>query len=68
MVLSMLWNNLMCLDYFNLKSMLWKVYGSNHDSWTFDFIKISTQIINKFLKSLKKQKKLIYAKMVKVLW
>jgi hypothetical protein len=50
----MLWKSLMCLDYVNLKSPLWKV--SKLDNWKFDFIKILTQIINKNLKSLTKQK------------
>jgi len=48
----------MCLDYFNLKSLLWKVCDSKLDNGTFDFIKILAQIINN----------LIYTKIIKVLW
>jgi hypothetical protein len=44
----MLWNNLVCFDCLNLKLFLWNVCNSNPDSWTFDFIKILTQITNNF--------------------
>jgi hypothetical protein len=40
----MLWNNLLCLNYPNFKSMLWKVYDSKPDKWTFDFIKILAKV------------------------
>jgi hypothetical protein len=46
----MLWNNLVCKYYLNLKSLLWKVYGSKLDNGTFDFITILAQIINKISK------------------
>jgi hypothetical protein len=52
----MLWNNLMCLDYFNLKSLPWKVCDSKRDNSTFDFIKISAQIINNFSKVRQNEK------------
>jgi len=48
----MSWNSLMCLDCLNFKSLSWKVCDSKPNSWTFDFIKISTHIINKIFKSL----------------
>jgi hypothetical protein len=38
----------MFLDCFSFKSLSWKVYDSNPDSWTFKFIKISAQIMNNF--------------------
>jgi hypothetical protein len=40
----------MCLDYFSFKSLLWKVHDSKLDFWSFDFIKILAQIINKISK------------------
>jgi hypothetical protein len=50
MILSMLWNSLMCLDCPNFKSLSWKVCGSKPNNWTFDFIEILGQIINKISK------------------
>jgi len=52
----MLWNNLMCLDCFNFKTLSWKVYDSKLDKWTFKFIKILAKIINHFFKCLTKGK------------
>jgi hypothetical protein len=49
----MLWNSLMCLNYLDLRSLL---CGSKPDSWTFDFIKNSTQIINIFSKVQQNEK------------
>ncbi len=65
-VLSMSWNNLMCLDYFNLKAMSLKVGSSNllmeilsHCpcryvvqtlQWKSNFIKILALILNKISK------------------
>jgi hypothetical protein len=64
----MSWNNLVFLDSLNCKSLSWKVCNSKPDNSTFDFTKILTQIINHFWKAHENQKKkLIYAKMVKVL-
>jgi hypothetical protein len=51
----MLWNSLVCLDCFSLKSLLWKVYSLKLDSWTFDFIKFSAQIVNNFSKVQQKK-------------
>jgi hypothetical protein len=45
----MLWNSLMCIDYFSFKSLSLKVFGSKPNTWTFDFIQILAQIINKIL-------------------
>jgi hypothetical protein len=64
MILSMLWNSLVCFDRPSFKSLLWKVYSLKPDNWTFDFIKNLAQIINNFSK-FGKTKKLIFAKMVK---
>jgi hypothetical protein len=61
----MLWNTLVCLDYFNLKSLLWTICNSKLDNGTFYFIKFLAQIINNFSKSW--QKNLNYARMIKVL-
>jgi hypothetical protein len=49
----MLWNSLMCSNYLNLKSLFCDL---KLDSWTFDFIKNSTQIINIFSKVQPKKK------------
>jgi hypothetical protein len=48
--LSMLWSSFVCLDCFNFKSLSWKVCGSNLNNWSFKFIKILAQIMNKFSK------------------
>jgi hypothetical protein len=50
MVFSMLWSSLVCLNYFSFKSLSWKVYGSNLDTWSFKFIKILAQVMNNFSK------------------
>jgi hypothetical protein len=55
-VLSMLWNNLVSLDYFSFKSLSWKVSDLNLDRLTFNFIKISTQIMNKISKVWQNEK------------
>jgi hypothetical protein len=64
----MLWNNLMCLDFFSFKLMSWKVCGSKPNNWIFYFVKIwlLAQIVYNF--SNFQKKKNIYAEMVKVLW
>ncbi len=59
--------SLVCLDYFNFKSLSWKVYGLNPDNWTFDFMKIFARIMNKISKVQQNKNNLIYAEMVKVL-
>jgi hypothetical protein len=46
----MLRNGLVCLDWLNFKLLSWKVCDSKLDNWTFKFIKISAQIINKISK------------------
>jgi hypothetical protein len=38
----------MCLDFLNLKSLIWKVCNSKPNNLTFDFIKILAQIIDNF--------------------
>jgi hypothetical protein len=50
MILSMLWNNLVCFDRPSFKSLLWKVYNLKSDNWSFEFIKNLAQIINNFSK------------------
>jgi len=57
----------MCLYFFNFKSLSWEVYGSNLIIKLFDFINISTQIINKMKKFDKMKKISIYVEMVKVI-
>jgi meiotically up-regulated gene 157 (Mug157) protein len=52
----MLWNNLMCLDFLNLKTLLWKVWSSKTNNLTFDFIKILAQIINIFSRTQQNEK------------
>jgi hypothetical protein len=44
----MLWNNLKCLNHFNIKTLPMKVQGPNLDSENFDFIKILAQIKKQF--------------------
>ncbi len=61
----MLWNNLICLDYFSFKS--WKAFGWIPDNWTFKFMKILAQTMNNFSKVRQNENNLIYVEMVKVL-
>jgi hypothetical protein len=57
----MLWNSLMCLNCFSMKSLLWKVCNLELDNWTFDFIKILAQIKNNFSKVQQNNFSKIYA-------
>jgi len=61
-----LWSILVCVDNFTFK-ILSVGLQFKPDNWNFDFIKISTQIINIFFQNFDKIKNnLIYIEMVKV--
>lgn len=52
----MLWNNLMCLDHFNIKTLSLEVWGSNPDNECLGFQTLTKFDTNKkyFLKFLNK--------------
>jgi hypothetical protein len=56
-----LWNSLVCVDCLNFKSLALEGLQFKLDSGNFDFIKISTQITNKFSKVRQNDLKKIYA-------
>ncbi len=46
----MLWNSLVCLDHWSVKTLSLEVQGSNPNSENFYFLKILMQIKNKISK------------------